>query len=137
MKPALVTQAWEYYTTVQTKDQKYTPLVRPEDKPATFLNAKIMATYREKMKPFYFDPSRFKTYLEQLGVPAWEAERTIERFRMHDAQTLQRQHAVYHDERRLIQTSREAAAELQGLFESDLEEGERAARGTFSPSDVR
>lgn len=75
--------------------------------------------------------------LEQLGVPAWEAERTIERFRMHDAQTLQRQHAVYHDERRLIQTSREAAAELQGLFESDLEDGERAARETFNPSDVR
>jgi hypothetical protein len=21
------------------------------------------------MKPFYFDPSRYKTYLEQLGVP--------------------------------------------------------------------
>ncbi|MCU0248652.1 MAG: amidohydrolase [Vicinamibacterales bacterium] len=69
LKPALVTQAWEYYTNVQTKDQKYTPLVRPEDKPATFLNTKIMAEYREKMKPFYFDPSRYKTYLEQLGVP--------------------------------------------------------------------
>jgi aminobenzoyl-glutamate utilization protein B len=69
LKPSLVTQAWEYYTGVQTKDQKYTPLVRPQDKPATFLNAKIMAEYRERMKPFYFDPSRFKTYLEQLGVP--------------------------------------------------------------------
>ena len=69
LKPSLVTQAWEYYTAVQTKDQKYTPLVRPQDKPATFLNAKIMAEYRERMKPFYFDPSRFKTYLEQLGVP--------------------------------------------------------------------
>jgi aminobenzoyl-glutamate utilization protein B len=69
LKPALVTQAWEYYTNVQTKDQKYTPLLRPADKPATFLNAKIMAEYREKMKPFYFDPSRYKTYLEQLGVP--------------------------------------------------------------------
>jgi aminobenzoyl-glutamate utilization protein B len=69
LKPALVTQAWEYYANVQTKDQKYTPLVRPQDKPATFLNAKIMAEYREKMKPFYFDPSRYKTYLEQLGVP--------------------------------------------------------------------
>jgi aminobenzoyl-glutamate utilization protein B len=69
LKPALVTQAWEYYTNVQTKDQKYTPLVRPEDKPATFLNTKIMAEYRERMKPFYFDPSRYKTYLEQLGVP--------------------------------------------------------------------
>ena len=69
LKPVLVKQAWEYYTNVQTKDQKYTALVRPQDTPATFLNAKIMATYREKMKPFYFDPSRYKTYLEQLGVP--------------------------------------------------------------------
>jgi aminobenzoyl-glutamate utilization protein B len=69
LKPALVKQAWDYYTTVQTKDQQYTPLVRPQDKPATFLNEKIMAEYRAKMKPFYFDPSRYKTYLEQLGVP--------------------------------------------------------------------
>jgi aminobenzoyl-glutamate utilization protein B len=69
MKPALVRQAWDYYTTVQTKDQKYTPLLRPQDKPATFLNTKIMAAYREKMKAFYFDPTRYKTYLEQLGVP--------------------------------------------------------------------
>jgi aminobenzoyl-glutamate utilization protein B len=69
LKPALVKQAWDYYTTVQTKEQQYTPLVRPQDKPATFLNEKIMAEYRAKMKPFYFDPSRYKTYLEQLGVP--------------------------------------------------------------------
>ena len=69
MKPALVRQAWDYYTTVQTKDQKYTPLLRPQDKPATFLNTKIMAAYREKMKAFYFDPTRYKTYLERLGVP--------------------------------------------------------------------
>jgi aminobenzoyl-glutamate utilization protein B len=69
LKPALVQQAWEYYTNVQTKDQKYTPLLRPLDTPATFLNTKIMAEYRERMKPFYFDPTRYKTYLEQLGVP--------------------------------------------------------------------
>ena len=69
LTPALVTQAWEYYRTVQTKDQQYTPLVRPEDKPATFLNTKIMAEHRAKMKPFYFDPSRYRTYLEQLGIP--------------------------------------------------------------------
>jgi metal-dependent amidase/aminoacylase/carboxypeptidase family protein len=45
LKPALVQQAWEYYTNVQTKDQKYTPLLRPLDTPATFLNSKIMAEY--------------------------------------------------------------------------------------------
>jgi len=69
MKPALVQQAWDYYNTVQTKDQQYTPLLRPQDKPATFLNTRIMAEYRERMKAYYFDPTRYKTYLEQLGVP--------------------------------------------------------------------
>jgi len=69
LTPELVKQAWEYYTSVQTKDLKYTPLVRAEDKPATFLNTTIMAGYRDRMKPFYFDSSRYKTYLEQLGVP--------------------------------------------------------------------
>ena len=69
LKPALVQQAWDYFTTVQSKDVKYTPLLRPQDKPATFLNEKIMAQYREQMKKFYFDPTKYKTYLEQLGVP--------------------------------------------------------------------
>ena len=69
LKPALVQQAWEYYNTIQTKDQKYTPLLRPQDKPATFLNQKIMAEYREKMRKLYFDPAKYKTYLAQLGVP--------------------------------------------------------------------
>lgn len=69
LKPELVQQAWEYFRTVQTKDTKYTPLLRPEDKPATFLNERIMAQYREAMRPFYFDPTKYKTYLEQLGVP--------------------------------------------------------------------
>jgi aminobenzoyl-glutamate utilization protein B len=68
LKPAILKQAWDYYSTVQTKDQKYTPLLRPQDKPPTFLNARIMEQYREKMKAFYFDSSKYKTYLEQLGV---------------------------------------------------------------------
>ncbi len=75
--------------------------------------------------------------LEQLGMPAWEAQRTVERFHLHDALTLQRQHAVYHDERQLIQTSKEAVAELQGLFESDRDEREQPAQMRFDPSDIR
>jgi aminobenzoyl-glutamate utilization protein B len=27
-----------------------------------------MDQFREEMRPFYFDPSRYKTYLEQLGI---------------------------------------------------------------------
>ena len=36
----LVRQAWDYFKNVQTKDIKYTPLLRPEDKPAIWLNEK-------------------------------------------------------------------------------------------------
>ena len=64
----LVQQAWDYYRNVQTKDIKYTPLLRPEDKPAIWLNEKRMATYRPLMEPFYYDSKKYKTYLEQLGI---------------------------------------------------------------------
>lgn len=67
-QPALVAGAWEYFRNVQTKDMKYQPLMGPEDKPATYLNAKIMAEYREPMRKFYYDASRSDTYLDQLGI---------------------------------------------------------------------
>jgi aminobenzoyl-glutamate utilization protein B len=67
-KPAVVEDAWKYFRDVQTKDQKYIPLIRPQDTPATELNTDIMGKYREEMKKFYYDPSKYKTYLEQLGI---------------------------------------------------------------------
>lgn len=68
LDPDLVKNAWDYYRTVQTKEVKYTPLIRPEDKPAIWLNQKIMAEYRPKLKQYYYDPAKYKTYLEQLGI---------------------------------------------------------------------
>ncbi|MEZ4585035.1 MAG: amidohydrolase [Gemmatimonadales bacterium] len=68
LTPKLVEDAWDYYRTVQTKEIKYQPFVRPEDKPAIDLNAGILARYREQMRPFYYDPTRYGSYLEQLGV---------------------------------------------------------------------
>jgi aminobenzoyl-glutamate utilization protein B len=67
-RPELVTEAKKYFTEVQTKDTKYTPLIRPQDRPATDLNVDIMARYRDQMRKFYYDPSRYGTYLEQLGI---------------------------------------------------------------------
>jgi aminobenzoyl-glutamate utilization protein B len=67
-QPTLVEKSWEYFRTVQTKDVKYQPLMSPEDKPAVWLNQKIMATYREPMRKFYYDSARYDTYLEQLGI---------------------------------------------------------------------
>ena len=57
--------------------------------------------------------------LGALGFAAADARDTIVRFRRHDEQTLTRQYAVHTDEARLIQSSKEAAAELDSLFDSD------------------
>jgi aminobenzoyl-glutamate utilization protein B len=66
--PELVKKSWDYFKDVQTKAVKYQSLLRPDDKPAIWLNQKIMEQYRPKMKDLYYDPSRFDTYLEQLGI---------------------------------------------------------------------
>jgi aminobenzoyl-glutamate utilization protein B len=67
-KPELVQQAWDYFRTVQTKETKYEPLIRAQDKPAIHMNKAIMDRYRPELKKYYYDPSRYKTYLEQLGI---------------------------------------------------------------------
>jgi aminobenzoyl-glutamate utilization protein B len=68
MRPEVVTQAWDYFRTVQTKNVTYSPLIRPEDTPAIWLNEDTMARYRPEMKKYYYDPSKYKTYLDQLGI---------------------------------------------------------------------
>lgn len=67
-KPELVQKAWDYFNNVQTKDRKYKTLLGPDDQPAIWLNKKIMAEYREPLRKFYYDPSKYGTYLEQLGI---------------------------------------------------------------------
>ncbi len=67
-KPTVITQAWDYFRNVQTKDIKYFPLMRPEDQPAIWLNKTIMDKYRPEMRKYYYDPTKYKTYLDQLGI---------------------------------------------------------------------
>jgi aminobenzoyl-glutamate utilization protein B len=68
LKPEVIQASWDYFRTVQTRTQKYEPLIRPQDQPAIDLNRQIMARYRDRMKTLYFDPTKYKTYLEQLGI---------------------------------------------------------------------
>ena len=63
-----VEAAWAYFNDEQTAETTYTPFITPEDQPAIWLNEDIMARWREQMRPFYYDPSRFDTYLDQLGI---------------------------------------------------------------------
>ena len=64
----LIRNAWVYYNEEQTKNQKYVPLIGENDKPAIHLNRNIMSEYAPKLKPFYYNPAKYKTYLEQLGI---------------------------------------------------------------------
>jgi monovalent cation:proton antiporter-2 (CPA2) family protein len=59
--------------------------------------------------------------LLQLRIPLSEATTVIARFRDNDLALLKRQHAIYQDESKLIQTTREASEELLTLFEADRE----------------
>ncbi len=68
LTPQIVTDAWDYFNNVQTKDVKYKPFFAPTDKPPIWLNADIMAQYRPEMRKYYYDPKKYKTYLEQLGI---------------------------------------------------------------------
>ncbi len=68
LHPELVAKAWDYFKNVQTKDVKYKSLLRPDDKPAIWLNQKTMEEFRPRMKSFYYDPSKYDTYLDQLGI---------------------------------------------------------------------
>jgi len=60
--------------------------------------------------------------LLQLRIPPSEAAMAIAKFRDHDLALLKRQRAIYKDESKLIQSTREASEELLSLFEADREE---------------
>ena len=60
--------AHAYFREVQTRDVRYQPLIRPEDRPAVEHNREILDRYRPAMRRYYYDAKRYRTYLEQLGV---------------------------------------------------------------------
>jgi len=57
--------------------------------------------------------------LLSLGFDAAASERAMSLFKQHDERQLEAQYAVQHDEAQLIQSAKEAAEQLQGLFEAD------------------
>jgi voltage-gated potassium channel Kch len=60
--------------------------------------------------------------LTALGIEPDAASRAIGLFREHDEKTLAASQPFYRDEKKLIQTTQDAAAELAGLFEADREQ---------------
>jgi len=43
-------------------------LISASDQPQVWMNKRTMDNYREQMRRYYYDPSKYKTYLEQLGI---------------------------------------------------------------------
>ena len=43
-------------------------MISEKDPPPFYLNTEKMEKYRDKMEKFYFDETKYDTYLEQLGV---------------------------------------------------------------------
>lgn len=68
MRPELRTAAKAYFTDVQNKNEHYVPMITATDKPAIDLNKDVMARFRPEMSKFYYDPAKYPTYLDQLGV---------------------------------------------------------------------
>ena len=66
LRPELVKQARDYFENVQLKQRKYVPFIRADDKPAVWMNKATMDRYRPEMKKYYFDTTKYKTYLEQM-----------------------------------------------------------------------
>ena len=68
LHPDLVARSWDYFKNVQTKDVQYKTFLRPDDKPAIWLNKETMEKYRPQMQKMYYDAGKYDTYLEQLGI---------------------------------------------------------------------
>ena len=67
-KPDLIKQAWNYFNNVQSKDTKYKPMISADDLPPTYLNEDKQNQFRSQLEKFYYDETKYKSYLEQLGI---------------------------------------------------------------------
>ncbi len=79
--------------------------------------------------------------LEALGMTPELAADRVERFRRHDSELLKRQYLVYDDDARIVQTTREALADLDQLYQADAtpeaeRELERPTKVTPGDQDV-
>jgi voltage-gated potassium channel Kch len=57
--------------------------------------------------------------LQALGISPEDAKRSVALFEAHDTQNLINSHAIYQDEKQLIQNTQQATQELLALFEAD------------------
>lgn len=71
-----------------------------------------------------------------MGFARDEAVSSIDKFKAHDEATLIKQHAIHHDESQLIQSVKDASAELQTLFEADIDSQKNRAGQERQTSEI-
>ncbi|MEE9362104.1 MAG: amidohydrolase [Cellulophaga sp.] len=68
LKPELLKEAWSYFKNVQSKETTYRPMISEDDMPPSYLNKGKQEQFRSQLKKFYYDETKYDSYLEQLGV---------------------------------------------------------------------
>lgn len=66
--PELLAAAKQYFADVTTADYTWESLIPLDTPPPTFLNEERMARFRPQLDSLIYDPTRYSTYLEQLGI---------------------------------------------------------------------
>ncbi|WP_095079123.1 monovalent cation:proton antiporter-2 (CPA2) family protein [Pseudomonas sp. Irchel s3h17] len=77
---------------------------------------------------YYSSLEMSRRTLMGLGLSQSQADARIERFKHHDEQVLETQHAIYDDAAKVMQTAQQARADLARLFEADQIE-EQSGKG--------
>lgn len=67
-RPEKVEEAWKYHREVTTADRQWISLIPEGTEPPVFLNEERMQRFRPLLENLRYDPSRYDTYLEQLGI---------------------------------------------------------------------
>jgi aminobenzoyl-glutamate utilization protein B len=67
-RPELVSNAWNYFKNEQSSKMKYVPMIGKDDKPAVHLNERIMKEFKPELQKYYYDETKYSSYLEQLGI---------------------------------------------------------------------
>jgi aminobenzoyl-glutamate utilization protein B len=67
LKPELVKEAKAYFAE-QTKEVKWQSLIPLDTRPPIDINKEKMERFRPQLQKLRYDPAKYKTYLEQLGI---------------------------------------------------------------------
>ena len=67
LKPELVTAAWNYFRE-QTKETQWQSLIPDDVQAPTDLNKEKMQRFRPELEKLYYNPAKYRSYLEQLGI---------------------------------------------------------------------